>query len=87
MICVNSEICLRCWKLWLESKNHVFNNKNSAVNCIVDFIVWTVSSWASRDKAFNGVSVHDLNISCEAFFLGGTYLKFMPSKWSFKIAF
>lgn len=39
-----------CWKLWLERKNHIFNSKSNGVANIVDSIVWTFSSWVSRDR-------------------------------------
>lgn len=39
--------------------------------------------WASRDKAFNDVSMFDLNLSWEAYFCGGSgYKSVHPPLWS-----
>lgn len=57
-----------CWKLWFERNNLVFNNKSMGVSDIVDFVVWTVSNWACRDKVFCDVSRYDIHMSWGVYF-------------------
>lgn len=45
----------------------------------MDSIFWSVSIWASRDKAFNDVSMFDLNLFREAYFRGGCTQKTLHS--------
>lgn len=54
------------WRLWLERNSRGFRNKKATVEEVADSIVWSVSNWASRDKEFEGVSLHDQNRSCDA---------------------
>lgn len=52
----------RWWKIWNERNNHVFNGESKDIYDIMESIVWTVSNWASRDKALCGVSMNDINV-------------------------
>lgn len=56
------------WIIWLERNNRVFRYRSFEVVEITDSIVWMVSGWASHDKVFVDVTLHDLYISWEACF-------------------
>lgn len=71
-----------CWQLRIERNKRVFVGKCSDVSVIVDSIIWTVSSWASRDKVFYDVSWYGLTVSWEVYFRGGCSPKHVSPLWS-----
>ena len=60
-----------CWKIWLERKQQIFNNKVRPVEEIVDNIIKIVSEWASKRIEFDGILLDDLNRSQAAVLDGG----------------
>lgn len=68
----NLSIFAGFWKIWNERNNRIFRNKSTEVEEIADSIVWMVSDWAIRDKAFENISLHESSLSSESCFQGGS---------------
>ena len=60
-----------CWKIWLERKNRIFNNKIRSVEEIVDLIIKIVSELATKRIEFDGILFDDLTRSWVAVLDGG----------------
>lgn len=62
------------WKLWLESNNRIFRNKNRFVEEIVETIVKTVSEWVRKlSLNFEGIPLEDLILSWVAVLEGSCH--------------
>lgn len=46
-------------------ENRVFGNKSKSMEIIVESIVWSVSKWASKGSAFEGVALVSIGIEGE----------------------
>lgn len=63
--------------IWLERNCRLLRNISREADEVAESVFWTVSKWASRDKEFLNISLHDLVISWPSCFQGVRYVFFV----------